>query len=343
MKIIQLTTEQFKAIDAIEIKPDGDPIVLTGDNAQGKSSILDSIYAAITGKMPSKPIKDGKNKAKIRLDLGEITIERRITDNASYLELKDAEGNKVNSPQKVLNELLGALTFDPLEFTRMKPKDQRESLMQAAGIDLSDIEAQYKAAYEERTIAGREEKRAKAHYEELPASEYDTSDIPDMDVLLDRRKSIIQTQKAHKDKVSALKRKKSRVSDIQAEIKDLQDRIETLQDAEKNILSEANEIESHPQVNINISDTKNQIYVSISGKASIHKDEQKMKELMNPMVKAWFPDGIDDPTISLIKVQLEKAAYWTTENNKLTQLFELGKAWATGEQENIGEHETIEV
>ena len=64
---------------------------------------------------------------------------------------------------------------------------------------------------------------------------------------------------------------------------------------------------------------------------------------MNPMVKAWFPDGIDDPTISLIKVQMEKAAYWTNENNKLTQLFELGKAWATGKQADIGEHESIEV
>ena len=105
----------------------------------------------------------------------------------------------------------------------------------------------------------------------------------------------------------------------------------------------SNEIEAHPQVNINISDSKKQVYVSISGKASIHKDKEKMKELMNPMVKAWFPDGIDDPTISLIKVQMEKAAYWTNDNNKLTQLFELGKAWATGKQADIGEHESVEV
>jgi len=105
----------------------------------------------------------------------------------------------------------------------------------------------------------------------------------------------------------------------------------------------ANEIEAHPKVNISITDTKKQIYVTISGMASIHTDQQKMKELMNPMVKAWFPKGIDDPSISLIKVEMDKAAYWTNEENKMTQLFELGKAWATNEQPELGEHETISV
>jgi len=105
----------------------------------------------------------------------------------------------------------------------------------------------------------------------------------------------------------------------------------------------ANEIEEHPQVNLTITDSKDQVYVSISGKASIHKDKEKMKELMSPMVKAWFPDGIDDPSISLIKVEMEKAAYWTNENNKVSQLFELGKAWMTGKKANIGQHESVDV
>lgn len=104
----------------------------------------------------------------------------------------------------------------------------------------------------------------------------------------------------------------------------------------------ANEIEEHSLVNLSISDTQKQIYVTISGIASIIHDEAKMKELMTPMVKAWFPKGLDDPSISLIKVEMDKAAYWTNEENKLTQLFELGKAWMTGEQAEIGEHKTID-
>lgn len=103
----------------------------------------------------------------------------------------------------------------------------------------------------------------------------------------------------------------------------------------------ANEIEAHPKVNLSIIDSKNQGYVSISGKASIVHDTEKMKELMSPMVKAWFPDGVDDPTISLIKVEMDKAAYWTNDGNRMTQLFELGKAWVMGERAEVGEHETF--
>lgn len=103
----------------------------------------------------------------------------------------------------------------------------------------------------------------------------------------------------------------------------------------------ANEIEANPLVNLSIADSKKQVYVTISGKASISTDVDKMKSLMNPMVKAWFPEGIDDPTISLIKVEMDKAAYWINEENKMTQLFELGKAWATNEQPKMGTHETV--
>lgn len=103
----------------------------------------------------------------------------------------------------------------------------------------------------------------------------------------------------------------------------------------------ANEIANHPHINLSIADTSNQGYVSISGKASIHHDKAKMEELMNPMVKAWFPEGLNDPTISLIKVEMEKAAYWTNDGNRLTQLYELGKAWVKGERAEIGEHETF--
>lgn len=103
----------------------------------------------------------------------------------------------------------------------------------------------------------------------------------------------------------------------------------------------ANEIEAHPLVNLSVTDTNKQVYVTISGKASISHDKQKMKELMSPMVKAWFPKGLDDPSISLIKVEMDKAAYWINDENKLTQLFELGKAWLSGEKAEMGEHETI--
>ena len=49
MKIVSLQAENFKRLKAVEIKPDGSTVVITGKNAQGKSSILDSIFAAVGG------------------------------------------------------------------------------------------------------------------------------------------------------------------------------------------------------------------------------------------------------------------------------------------------------
>ncbi len=43
MKIIKLQSENIKKLKAIEIKPDSNLIQITGANAQGKTSVLDSI------------------------------------------------------------------------------------------------------------------------------------------------------------------------------------------------------------------------------------------------------------------------------------------------------------
>ncbi len=103
----------------------------------------------------------------------------------------------------------------------------------------------------------------------------------------------------------------------------------------------ANEIKKHPEVNLAFSDSKKQSYISISGAAEISHEREKMDELMTPWVKAWFPEGLDDPTISLLKININKAAYWTNDKNKLVQAFEYARALATGERADIGKHETL--
>lgn len=105
----------------------------------------------------------------------------------------------------------------------------------------------------------------------------------------------------------------------------------------------ANEIESNPQVNLSFTDRKEQSYASVSGIATIVTNEDRMKELMSPMVKAWFPKGLEDPSLSLIKVSMEKAAYWVTDENKVLQLVEIGKALLSDERAKLGEHESIDL
>lgn len=101
------------------------------------------------------------------------------------------------------------------------------------------------------------------------------------------------------------------------------------------------EIEADPRVNCAYSKPDDNCYVSVSGTASISKDRAKIEELWSPILKAWFPEGLDDPTLCLLKVQVEEAEYWDAPNSTLVQLVGFVKALATGTEMSYGEHGKI--
>ncbi|HEY8400509.1 MAG TPA: pyridoxamine 5'-phosphate oxidase family protein [Cytophagaceae bacterium] len=98
------------------------------------------------------------------------------------------------------------------------------------------------------------------------------------------------------------------------------------------------EIEKHRCVNVSYSDVDNETYVSISGKAEVVRDRTKMEELWKPVLKAYFPNGINDPNLALLKVQIEEAEYWDSSSNKMVQLWDLAKTYVTHDPENMGNH-----
>lgn len=51
-------------------------------------------------------------------------------------------------------------------------------------------------------------------------------------------------------------------------------------------------------------------YLSASGKATVVRDADKLRELWNPSYGAWFPRGLDDPDLALLRVDVESIAYW---------------------------------
>lgn len=135
-KIVNLTAENVKMIKAVNITPDGNVVEITGENEQGKSSLLDSIFWGITGKnkkSQTSPIRAGTEQAKINLDLGSLVVKRTFTakDDGDYTQsviVESEEGARFQSPQAMLDALTGALSFDPLAFTKMKIGDQLEQL-----------------------------------------------------------------------------------------------------------------------------------------------------------------------------------------------------------------------
>jgi general stress protein 26 len=103
------------------------------------------------------------------------------------------------------------------------------------------------------------------------------------------------------------------------------------------------ELSANPNVNVCYADKSSQSYVSIVGIASLVDDPAVKKELWSPMAKAWFPKGLEDPDLAVIKVKVKEAEYWDSTSSKMIQAFHIAKALATGEQYDEGEHGEVKL
>ncbi|RYY27237.1 MAG: pyridoxamine 5'-phosphate oxidase [Sphingobacteriaceae bacterium] len=103
------------------------------------------------------------------------------------------------------------------------------------------------------------------------------------------------------------------------------------------------EISHENKVVLAYSNPSNNTYLSIKGTASLVDDKAKMKELWNPIIKAFFPGGLDDPKLTLLKVDTDEAEYWDSNSSKMVVGFQMLKAAITGEKYDQGDHGKIQL
>ena len=97
------------------------------------------------------------------------------------------------------------------------------------------------------------------------------------------------------------------------------------------------DIAANPAVGLAYADNGSADFVSVTGRARIVNDPAKAKELWNPALKAWFTDGVDDPKLALIEVQIGSADYWDAPDNRFVRLAGIVAAAATGKEYDAGE------
>lgn len=108
--------------------------------------------------------------------------------------------------------------------------------------------------------------------------------------------------------------------------------------------SKIEQIQQFPQVNVSFSNQKDNAWVSLAGPAEHVHDRAKSEELWNPLLKAWFPDGLDTKGLTLIKIHAETAEYWdSASSSKALELFGTIKAAVTGKQPDAGENKTVDL
>ncbi len=102
------------------------------------------------------------------------------------------------------------------------------------------------------------------------------------------------------------------------------------------------ELAEDERVNVSLAEPKHERYVSISGRARIVRDPAKAKELWSPLLKAWFPGGLDDPRLALLRIAVDHAEYWDAKGSKMLVFASLVKAAVTGTPpEHLGKHKKL--
>lgn len=92
----------------------------------------------------------------------------------------------------------------------------------------------------------------------------------------------------------------------------------------------SHEIATDQEVNVSYAEPRLNRYVSVVGRAKVVRDRKKAEELWTPLLQAWFPKGLDDPDLTLVRVDVLRAEYWDAPAGKAVVLFGLAKSLLTG-------------
>jgi len=234
MKIINLKAENVMRLNAVEITPKGDTIIIGGKNEQGKTSVIESIVWALGGRKSKilKILKKGKDKGEVEIELdgtGLIIVRTINKAGRETLTVKSKEGAKFASPQAMLDKISGALTFDPLAWVGMDEVKQLQVLKDLTGVSFEAEDKLRAQVYETRTEANRKLKMLQTQMDAL--SEHG-DDVPDVEmsvsVLMGELSSRQKHNKDYQVKADWVERLDTNIKGMSIQVADLEAELDAL-------------------------------------------------------------------------------------------------------------------
>lgn len=181
LKLITLSVSNVLGIELAEVAfdPQGGLVTIAGNNAQGKSSLLNAIWLALAGGAASRkistPVKSGENFAYVQLELGDGDVDLRVVrewdlhkKSPTKLIVTRADGIPISRPQDLLDSLIGAYSFDPFAFAEANDPDRAAMYLAALGVDVSDLESELDRRFVERRQAKSARDDLEARVRALP-------------------------------------------------------------------------------------------------------------------------------------------------------------------------------
>lgn len=62
------------------------------------------------------------------------------------------------------------------------------------------------------------------------------------------------------------------------------------------------------------------LFVQVQGTADVVTSRAEMQEHWDPELSRWFQEGLDTPSLVMIRVQAERVAYWSADGDGLITL-----------------------
>ena len=177
-KILRMQATNFMRLKVVEITPDGNLVTIAGRNAQGKSSVLKAISAALAGTnsrgLP-RPVRDGESDAEIIVETDDLIVTRRFTAaGKTTLTVTSPDGAVYPKGQAKLDAMLGKLALDPIAFTLLSDRDQRDQLMSIVDLpfDPAEVDQLRKTKFDERTDVNRRVKDLQTRVNQYDVAKY---------------------------------------------------------------------------------------------------------------------------------------------------------------------------
>lgn len=241
-RLIGMRAENFKRLTAVQIDIGEGVTRITGKNGNGKTSVLDAIQAAIGGKdmVPATPLRRGSKKGEVSVVIQGVQVDEHVLDltvtrrfhegKDSDLTITTPEGIKVRSPQAVLDGLMAKIGFDPLAFTRQKPKEQAAVLQKLAGLDFTKADDIRAKAYAERTAVNRDLSRATTMCQTMPSHD----DVPEAEASAAEAVAAVDAlrrkRKAWQDANEELAEARTTVGDLERQLAEAREEVTRLEE-----------------------------------------------------------------------------------------------------------------
>lgn len=104
-----------------------------------------------------------------------------------------------------------------------------------------------------------------------------------------------------------------------------------------NVTEKMDEIRHDPRVHITCQRDHGK-YLSLSGTALLTQDRSKIDQFWKESFKVWFPEGKEDPNITLVHVTAESGEYWDNSGtNKIKYIYSTAATYITGTTPQVTE------